>query len=444
MVWTTTIDINSQFSTTEIWGRRYRNNGSPLTPKFRINDEKIYGEGAPMLPASIDVNDAGNFIITWGLSVIYFQRYNSYAEPQGNNIQIKAVTSGEYPAVGMDRSGNFTIAWANWYTPRGIYTQRFGSEGDSLGTALRINQPYYEEIWNPAIAMNEAGDFIIVWEKGRYGEEGIYGQLFKNDGTAEGANFKINDDNSNAYHGKATVAIDSSGTIFAIVWQDNRLGDFNLYCQLYRNGETHGTNFIVNEEDNDSTSWFVPAIAMDKLGRFVITWADNRRGTKDIYGQCYDSSGKAIGKNFIVNTEKDGNQGHPAVALYNRNIINVWTDGRIWANVIEFPDLSGIEGEGKRPETTYLFILFPNFPNPFNAATTIEYALKEETKVIIKIYNLLGKEIATLVNENQPAGYQSVIWNGADRFGNPVPSGIYICRIIAGDYTKSQKMVLMK
>jgi len=90
------------------------------------------------------------------------------------------------------------------------------------------------------------------------------------------------------------------------------------------------------------------------------------------------------------------------------------------------------------------YSLSPNYPNPFNPTTTFKYGLKEEAKVTIKIYNLLGKEIATLVNEIQPVGYQSVIWNGADRFGNSVPSGIYICRIIAGDYTKSQKMVLMK
>ncbi len=442
VVWTTTIDIDSQFSTTEIWGRRYRDDGSPLTPKFRINDKEMYGEGAPMLPASIDVNDAGNFIITWGLSVIYFQQYNSYAEPQGNNIQIKAVTSGEYPVVGMDRSGNFTIVWSNWYTPRGIYAQRFGSEGDSLGIALRINQPYHEEIWNPAIAMNEAGDFIVVWEKGRYGEEGIYGQLFKSDGTVEGANFKISDDNGSAYHGKTAGAIDSSGDIFAVVWQDNRLGDYNLYCQLYRDGEAHGTNFIVNEEDNDSTSWFVPAIAMDDSGLFVITWLDKLSGNQDIYRQCYDSNGEAIGENFIINTEQEGNQGHPSVVLKNGYIFNTWTDGSIWANVMKFPNTSRIDN--KKCKIPDIFELSPNFPNPFNPTTTFKYALKEDTDITIKVYNILGKEITILVSETQPAGYRSVIWDGTDHYGNPVSSGVYLCIMTAGDFTEVQKMLLMK
>ncbi|HCK98630.1 MAG TPA: hypothetical protein DHW42_00795 [Candidatus Marinimicrobia bacterium] len=96
--------------------------------------------------------------------------------------------------------------------------------------------------------------------------------------------------------------------------------------------------------------------------------------------------------------------------------------------------------------------LYQNYPNPFNPTTTFNYALKEETNVTVKIYNILGKEVITLVNESQPAGYQSVLWDGTDHFGNPVPSGIYICRMcvhpdlsgIAGDFTKSQKMLLIK
>ena len=90
------------------------------------------------------------------------------------------------------------------------------------------------------------------------------------------------------------------------------------------------------------------------------------------------------------------------------------------------------------------YSLSQNYPNPFNPTTAIKYCLKEETKVTIKVYNLLGKEIITLVNETQPAGYQSITWNGTDHSGNPVPSGTYICQMKAGNFNKSQKMVLMK
>jgi parallel beta-helix repeat protein len=90
------------------------------------------------------------------------------------------------------------------------------------------------------------------------------------------------------------------------------------------------------------------------------------------------------------------------------------------------------------------YALHNNYPNPFNPITTLKYALKKEITVSIKIYDLLGKEVLTLVNENQSAGYKSVIWNGKDHSGNPVPSGIYICRMVSGDFTQSRKMLLMK
>jgi Secretion system C-terminal sorting domain len=85
------------------------------------------------------------------------------------------------------------------------------------------------------------------------------------------------------------------------------------------------------------------------------------------------------------------------------------------------------------------FALRPNYPNPFNPATTIAYDLAQDAFVTIKIYNELGQEIRTLVNEEQPVGRYSVQWNAAN-----LPSGIYFCRIKAGSFTDSQKMIFTK
>lgn len=87
---------------------------------------------------------------------------------------------------------------------------------------------------------------------------------------------------------------------------------------------------------------------------------------------------------------------------------------------------------------------YQNYPNPFNPTTTFKYALKEEAYVTIKVYNILGEELITLVSETQPAGYRSVIWDGTDHYGNPVSSGVYLCIMTAGDFTEVQKMLLMK
>lgn len=94
--------------------------------------------------------------------------------------------------------------------------------------------------------------------------------------------------------------------------------------------------------------------------------------------------------------------------------------------------------------TPLRFSLLPNYPNPFNPITTIQYTLKEECHVILKIYNISGQEVRTLVNEYQTAGYKSAMWNGRNSLGQQVPSGIYLYKIIAADFTGYKKMVLVK
>ncbi|MFH1851274.1 MAG: T9SS type A sorting domain-containing protein [Candidatus Neomarinimicrobiota bacterium] len=85
------------------------------------------------------------------------------------------------------------------------------------------------------------------------------------------------------------------------------------------------------------------------------------------------------------------------------------------------------------------FSLLQNYPNPFNPITTIHYELAIRTDVQLTIYDLLGKEVTTLVSESQNAGYKSVQWDASN-----VASGVYIYRIKAGDYVQTRKMVVLK
>ncbi len=90
------------------------------------------------------------------------------------------------------------------------------------------------------------------------------------------------------------------------------------------------------------------------------------------------------------------------------------------------------------------FSLAQNYPNPFNPSTTIAYSLKERIEVRLRIYNLLGQEVRTLVNQIQEAGKQQVVWNGLNNDGVPVASGIYLYQLTAGEFVQIRKMVLMK
>ena len=88
--------------------------------------------------------------------------------------------------------------------------------------------------------------------------------------------------------------------------------------------------------------------------------------------------------------------------------------------------------------------LFQNYPNPFNPATTISYSLPENDYVEIKIYNIKGEMITTLLNQPQKAGNHQVVWNGCDESGNRVSNGVYYYQIKTDRFTMTKKMVLLR
>ena len=92
-----------------------------------------------------------------------------------------------------------------------------------------------------------------------------------------------------------------------------------------------------------------------------------------------------------------------------------------------------------------------NYPNPFNPTTTIHYAFPDAGRrtqdarhVTLKIYNVLGQEIRTLVEEEKEPGYYTVTWDGVDSDGVGAASGIYFYRLKVGDFNATKRMVLMK
>ncbi len=138
-------------------------------------------------------------------------------------------------------------------------------------------------------------------------------------------------------------------------------------------------------------------------------------------------------------------------------LTNTWTTGseRIWrvmdnvtASITDWPihdlfDEMYYEYDDDNIKITN-FTLTQNYPNPFNQFTTIEFYLLNTIYVKLDIYNSLGQKIKSFVNEELPAGWSSVYWDGTNNGGIPVSSGLYICKMTAGSYTQSKKMVLLK
>jgi hypothetical protein len=92
----------------------------------------------------------------------------------------------------------------------------------------------------------------------------------------------------------------------------------------------------------------------------------------------------------------------------------------------------------------YDYELFQNYPNPFNPSTSVMFTVPKNGLVNIKVYDMLGQEVATLVNEVVDRGVYTVNWDGKNEQGSYVSSGNYIYRMVAGDFVKSRKMMLIK
>ncbi|NIV95766.1 T9SS type A sorting domain-containing protein [candidate division KSB1 bacterium] len=102
------------------------------------------------------------------------------------------------------------------------------------------------------------------------------------------------------------------------------------------------------------------------------------------------------------------------------------------------------EPEPEKPPLPTRFRLSQNFPNPFNPGTKIRYELPEARHVNLSIYNVLGQNFKTLVDEVKAAGSYSVTWDGTDERGQPVPSGVYFYRFDAEIVSGTKKMILMR
>jgi hypothetical protein len=87
----------------------------------------------------------------------------------------------------------------------------------------------------------------------------------------------------------------------------------------------------------------------------------------------------------------------------------------------------------------FQFVLEQNYPNPFNPSTTIQYQLSQDARVTLKVYDILGSEVATLINEEQQAGYKEVNFNGIN-----FASGMYIYRLSIGSFVSTKKMLMIK
>jgi len=179
-------------------------------------------------------------------------------------------------------------------------------------------------------------------------------------------------------------------------------------------------------------------------------------GGSDVFVAKYDASGNVVWAKGVGGTGTDdgwgitvdsygcvyvaGRFGSPNILFGSNTLTNAnsATSGTSYdVFIAKLEATTSVAGEQSSIPTEYY--LNQNYPNPFNPSTQIEFSIPQSSHVILKVYDLLGKEIAILVNGTREAGTYSTTWNAQN-----CPSGVYFYRLTSGSYTMTKKLVLMK
>lgn len=275
-----------------VYARRFDAAGTPLSAEFRINQFTL---GAQARPA-VAMDPAGDFVIAWEGAYqdgdgygVYARRYNAQGAPLGPEELVNVTTLGDQrqPSVAMDDAGNYTVAWQGLdASDEGVFARQFLADGTPLTSEIPVNVTTTDSQRAPQVACDPSGNFTIAWESRSQdvGTSGIYARLFDAGGQPISGEFRANTFTAGEQT-RPTVGIDAGGEV-VIAWQSD--GQDNAGAGVYAQRLTHlgvpfGPEFRVHSTTTGDQS--TPAIAMDKLGDFVVAWSSTDSPLSGIIAQ---------------------------------------------------------------------------------------------------------------------------------------------------------------
>jgi hypothetical protein len=424
----------------------YNQGAQPQGNNFLVSDISENG-----LKPSIAVREDGSFIVCWYYLYIKAKIFDNKGIPVSETIIISDTSSVGNPSAGCDAKGNFVIAWEQYDSvPRPfIYFQRLDAFGNKIGGNVKVTDyPYNHTQRNPAITVRSDGSYIITWIDTRppvlLAGDNIYMQMFDSSGVPVGANSIVNDsaDWRDIYYNPRISHSDSN---FIIIFTHDNF-HFNTYSskfQIYnRNANKIGNNRVVPVAANSTTV----GVSMEENGNSVIAILMQWGVSSLSYFQSLDSNGNFLGSPYLLT--QSGLQARAAyngIKLFDKRIISVWQDLRngnedIYCNIRSFtnPD-STVSINQISSEVPESFKLYQNYPNPFNPVTIIGYELPVVSDVKLYVYDILGKEVAVLINEKQNPGTYEFTFNG-----NDLTSGIYFYKLTYKNGFHVKRMLMIK
>ena len=319
-----------------------------------------------------------------------------------------------------------------------LYGQRISRSGNLIGSPIQISSGYAREC---AIAF-DGTNYLMAWCKVDQPavDKDIYGQFISTSGALVGVNFLID---GSPYANDNPVTMTFDGSRYCVAFHEqaaDSTGRWNLYARFVSPSGAIAERFMIC----DSTKSPAYATAAFDGTHYLITWMESV-GSVRVRGRFFTASGVPIDTAFTVFDMLEGKfpvggvggfvDGH--YLLGATRLDANFANGDVYGMFLP-ASTAGVEKD-ERGVTPQAFVLSQNYPNPFNPSSTIRYGLPHSAFVTLTIYNVLGQQVAELVNEQQQAGYHN-----AEFHGDGLASGVYFYRLQAGDFVASKKLILLK
>lgn len=484
----------------DIFGTRLSSGGSVVDPAaFPISISSV--DQAETAIAF----DGANYLIVWhewregtlyDIRAARVSPAGTVLDPAGIGVCTDS-SDALYPAVAFD-GVNYLVIWEDYRNGvADIYAAQVSPAGavQSPGIFPVSTAPDYQG--RPAVAFSGAR-CLVAWEDRRKGGLDIYGARVSTSGLVhEPGGIRISD----APTDQARPAVASDGYDYFVVWEDAR----NVYNDIYgsRIGQGGGVfdslGILIT---GASLAQEHPDVVFDG-DRYAVAWQDKRGSTDyDIYVSRVDIDGLVLDPAGIVVCGAAGDQGEVAITCNKRGYALIWQDGRgagdddIYAALVDTagavrdPDgfeVSGADNNQFTPDLcsdavgvvlmTYssfmadpgygsyriwasffdliadvpggpaisgLTFLYPNSPNPFRGSTTLRFRLAERAEVAVRVYDVAGRLVATLIEGTRGEGLHEVTWEGRSGAGHALAPGLYFLSFKTGTYRGTQKMLLLE
>ncbi len=318
-----------------IFARRFDGSGTPQGPAFQVNASTTDQACCP----SIASNAAGDFVVAWrsyqdgSVAGVFARRFDNTGNPASDEVQVNTYTTASqlWSRAGIDSAGNFVVVWTSLPgqdgSGYGVFGQRFDGAATKVGSEFQVNTYTTFNQQYPDVAMDPAGDFVVVWMSphdtpGDTGA-GIFAQRYDSAGSPQGNEFRVNQYTTGGQI-IPKVAMDGAGN-FVVTWSSyGQTGQyFDILARRYDStGNPLADEFPVNTATSGNQS--ASDVAVDPTGAFTISWDSNSPGF-GILARRYDASGAPLGGEFQLNTNTTLGQNASSVALDGRGgFVIVW------------------------------------------------------------------------------------------------------------------------